>query len=353
MRIYDGDFMVKRILERCRVESWDPAYNDARVVDGLDLDLLADTVQKIPVKEIRMRRQRLNQFYEEILVSADPMLGISFHTCLMILAHHNVINDSKSLRLEEFLRRRVRLQRVDEAVRRNTVIGFFDTLYWSRRLRDRINDRQKSRLQTLPRFEVPEIFVDQDSDNENDKDDERTDDRAVMGASGMADTARSDDEEASPMLSASSGNDVDGMAGPSSQPQPQQQQQQQHGRLLRIDTGIANNNPRPGHSSMEWSNISPSLSPNRVSPEERYGYGSGGLDQSIESPSVGTAHSRQNSSMSAQDSAQDVMESLDSSVWGESIRRSFTQRRLGQGHGHGHRSAGSQSPRSPRSPRSG
>lgn len=31
-------------------------------------------------------------------------------------------------RLEEFLRRRARLQRVDEAIRRRTVQGFFDTL---------------------------------------------------------------------------------------------------------------------------------------------------------------------------------------------------------------------------------
>lgn len=31
-------------------------------------------------------------------------------------------------RLDEFLRRRARLQRVDDSVRRKTVQGFFDTL---------------------------------------------------------------------------------------------------------------------------------------------------------------------------------------------------------------------------------
>jgi hypothetical protein len=31
-------------------------------------------------------------------------------------------------RLEEFLRRRARLQRVDDQVRRGVVLGFFDTL---------------------------------------------------------------------------------------------------------------------------------------------------------------------------------------------------------------------------------
>lgn len=33
-----------------------------------------------------------------------------------------------TLRLEEFLRRRARLQRVDEEIRRKVVQGFFDTL---------------------------------------------------------------------------------------------------------------------------------------------------------------------------------------------------------------------------------
>lgn len=32
-------------------------------------------------------------------------------------------------RLEEFLRRRARLQRVEEQVRRQVVLGFFDTMY--------------------------------------------------------------------------------------------------------------------------------------------------------------------------------------------------------------------------------
>lgn len=98
MRIYDGEFTIGSILDQCRVSRGDPLRRDARVVDGVNLDQLARIVNRIPVDTIRSRRQRLNAFYEEVLVSADPERGISFTACLMILAHYNVINDSKSLR---------------------------------------------------------------------------------------------------------------------------------------------------------------------------------------------------------------------------------------------------------------
>jgi len=98
MRIYDGEFTVGSILERCRVSRRESSRPDVRAVDGVDLDELGRIVSRIPVDTIRSRRQRLNIFYEEVLVSADPDRGISFTTCLLILAHYNVINDSKSLR---------------------------------------------------------------------------------------------------------------------------------------------------------------------------------------------------------------------------------------------------------------
>ena len=97
MRIYDGDFTVSRILEDCTATRRESLTN-SRVVDGVDLDKLNERIKEIPVAEIRARRARMNIFYEEMLVSADPDRGISFNSCLMVLAHYNVINDSKSLR---------------------------------------------------------------------------------------------------------------------------------------------------------------------------------------------------------------------------------------------------------------
>ena len=124
MRIYDGDFTVGSLIDECAVA---PRRESSLPVSGreptkeIDLDKLNRRLAQLPIAEIRRRRQRMNIFYEEVLVSSDPDRGIQFSSLLMILAHHKVINDNKSLRLEEFLRRRARLQRVQEAVRRRDV----------------------------------------------------------------------------------------------------------------------------------------------------------------------------------------------------------------------------------------
>lgn len=100
MRIYDGEFTVGSILEQCRVRPRDSilSYPENPANKEIDLRKLAQIVDRIPVEKIRARRRMLNNFYEEVLVSADPERGIAFSAVLMILAHYKVINDSKSLR---------------------------------------------------------------------------------------------------------------------------------------------------------------------------------------------------------------------------------------------------------------
>ena len=99
MRIYDDDFTIGRIMDRWRTDEWSTAFSARRSKsEKLDLDRLQQILAEIPVEEIRRRRMRMNMFYEEVLVSADPDRGISFNTLLMILAHYKVINDNKSLR---------------------------------------------------------------------------------------------------------------------------------------------------------------------------------------------------------------------------------------------------------------
>jgi hypothetical protein len=101
MRIYDGDFTVGRLIEQCataprRASNLPlPGREAAQEIDIISLNrCLAD----LPIAEIRRRRRRMNTFYEEVLVSSDPDRGIQFTSLLMILAHHKVINDNKSLR---------------------------------------------------------------------------------------------------------------------------------------------------------------------------------------------------------------------------------------------------------------
>ena len=101
MGIYDGDFSVGNILQDCRAGNFEyprSSLTSGKLVEGVDLDMLNERLRALPIDEIRRRRARMNIFYQEVLVSADPERGISFTALLMILAHYNVINDTKSLR---------------------------------------------------------------------------------------------------------------------------------------------------------------------------------------------------------------------------------------------------------------
>ncbi|KKK17638.1 hypothetical protein P175DRAFT_0431647 [Aspergillus ochraceoroseus IBT 24754] len=292
VRIYQNEFMIPRILDECRVDKRDSLLPHRRIVEGVDLDKLAQIVRRLPVKTVRERRQKLNAFYEEVLVSADPVHGISFHSCLMILAHYNVISDSKSLRLEEFLRRRAKLQRVEEAVRRNTVIGFFHTLTASREFRKKIEDKKSSRMTFVPQFNVPEIYVD--------------DEPHIQQAS---------DEP--PRGGLQGGN----MSGEQTMLSPTSPTQSGSFPLPRINTNLTGQRSEASSPS-EWSNISISLSPRREranTATSSYGDGPDLHDEALGA----SDHPHQNSAMSVQG----VMQSLGDSAWGESIRRSFTQRR--------------------------
>ncbi|KAI8629388.1 ion transporter [Xylariaceae sp. FL1651] len=168
MRIYDSEDSVSRILEDVRGNDQRPGRHasvaTASDLSGVDIQRLNERLALIDVERVRERRRRYNIFYEEVMVSADLDRGISFTTVLMIIAHYNIISDSKSLRLEEFLRRRARLQRVEEEVNRRTVLGFFDTLYYSRQFRRHMERKRSGRMTAVPQLDVPEIFIDDESD---------------------------------------------------------------------------------------------------------------------------------------------------------------------------------------------
>ncbi|KAK5628230.1 hypothetical protein RRF57_003945 [Xylaria bambusicola] len=173
MRIYEHEDSVSRILEDVRGTDPRPGRHSsiatASDLGGVDLRKLNERLALIDVEGVRERRRRYNIFYEEVMVAADAARGISFTTVLMIMAHYNIISDSKSLRLEEFLRRRARLQRVEEEVNRKIVLGFFNTLYYTRQFRRHMDKKRSGRMTAIPQLDVPEIFVDDESDRARDR----------------------------------------------------------------------------------------------------------------------------------------------------------------------------------------
>lgn len=109
MRIYDGDFTVGRLIEECATTSRRASnlnLGGREPSPDIDIDKLNRCLAQLPIPEIRRRRARMNTFYEEVLVSSDPDRGIQFTSLLMILAHHKVINDNKSLRYVQFTKKR-------------------------------------------------------------------------------------------------------------------------------------------------------------------------------------------------------------------------------------------------------
>lgn len=153
MRIYPAEFSIAKIKDECRVHRKStvlPLTEDRLEPVIIDLKLLNEKLKKMPIDEIRQRRNELNVFYAEVLHSADPDRGINFTALLMILAHYKIINDNKSLRLEEFLRRRRRLQYVEEDIQRAIVRNSLDMLYHKLKFRRFQAQKQAGRIQTVP-----------------------------------------------------------------------------------------------------------------------------------------------------------------------------------------------------------
>ncbi len=285
MHVYDGEHTVRRILEDCGVQNRGIDTPPGAVhVHGINLVRLNERLRTIDVADIRRRRKKLELFFRDVMVDANADKGVGFTSCLIILAHHNVISDSKSLRLEEYLRRRVRLQRVEEETRRRVVRGFFDTMFWARRFRSRHYSHESAIMTTVPQFAVPEIFIeDQDADSPHPEN---------VPSSQFHDQFPADSRR--------------------------QRLSLETGGLRRRGDSATGSPPRAGRSGT----VSPQLSPHRPSPSDgspSFQWGDGADDG-------GTAgRSRAGSTVSPQD----VLQVFDDSAWGESIRRSFTVRRSG------------------------
>jgi hypothetical protein len=303
MRIYDGDFTVRNLLEDCQVQPGDPLSKSRRVVEGIDLDKLNERLSLINVAEIRARRVRVNLFYNEVLNKATER-GIPFTLCLLTLLVYNVINDSKSYQLEEYLNRRARLQRVHETIRRNVVIGFFDTMFWSRWLRSQQNARRDSRMDGVPQINVPEIFVENPDDcfesQTSPEPHDFTETTPLHPKPSFASTSKTSSSGLRELPPIDTSAAMTPLFGP---PSPTTNRSPGHsptlGRHSRKNSGVS-----------AAGTPSPTLSPHRLTAVDTH------------YPGATPNHSRQNSAVS--NISAGVMESFEDSAWGRSMRRSFS-----------------------------
>lgn len=343
MRIYDGDFTVSRMIEDCSKPMPDHGLpvQGRKQTPEIDLRKLNERLSELPCEEIRRRRARMNRFFEEILNGADPDRGIQFTSMLITLAHYKVINDNKSLRLEEFLRRKARLQRVEESVQRKIVIGFFDTLFWARRFRRVLEAKRAGRMTAVPQFEFtmvedpssagglrpgsnvpsPSLSPSMAHQSVDGYFDYRTPSPPTIDTE-AAFRSRANSIQKTPVQSRANSIQASPIMSP-----------MRGGGLQNVPLSPTVSPTHSPHTSqapddLNWQ-LAAALNLSRPpSPHEAVAgpSGAGGVPGARTSGTPEAGRSRQNSDVSAHD----VLDVLDNSIWGESIRRSFTTRRPGQ-----------------------
>jgi hypothetical protein len=187
MRIYPAEFGVTRLTEECALQPIrpgstvtlnnldDPSFNRPWSLQSyepyihrskptnIDIAALNTRLAGLPIYEIRFRRNRLNLFWEEIMSKADREKGIGFTDLLLALTHYKVINDNKSLQLPEWLRRKQRLVLIEQEVRRKICLRFFEASQHRKRFKTHQERVRAARIATVGgqkfEFAVPEIFV--------------------------------------------------------------------------------------------------------------------------------------------------------------------------------------------------
>ncbi|KAI5291468.1 calcium channel protein [Ascosphaera aggregata] len=303
MRIYTGQFTVSQFVQESTfvkgenepmdtigpiIKSIPKASTNYKEV-YIDLGKLNRRVSRIPVKQIHKNRAKLEEFCEDVLVDSK-VKGISFSSCIMTLAHYNMINEWQSMQLDELLRRLVRKQRVQETVRRKIVLNFINAWLLNKRYRDRRDGIRRysksiSEPSTPAAVDIPEIFI----ENEEYLEPTTPPDSPEVGPQ-------------TPMLSP---------------PSTTQFNARNRNNLPRLDTSVQTAQS-PSERSPSFltrlSNLSPAFSPRGRSMSP---------DDGNVSP---TGHSDGESAISAHD-VRNMLASLDASAWGESMRRSFASRR--------------------------
>jgi voltage-dependent calcium channel len=378
MSIYPEEYGVRKLAEECaavaprpgstigpsgdqtqqnRISTWsvhnDMEYGFHPRVQDIDLDLLNAKMNELPIHEIRQRRMRLNLFWEEIMSRADRERGIGFTDLLLALTHYKVINDNKSLQLPEWLRRKQRLVLIEQEVRRQVVMRFFEAYQHRKRFRKHQERVRAGRIATVaaPKFEfaVPEIFV-EDEDVARLEAEERTrqqeaerlrqqlsqDPQLRNGGQGpFSDSSRAVSGIPTPS-GASSPRYSDGSIQVSPVPSPQLHAQFP---LPPAGQGAARQ-PTQGRSPPH---LTPQFLPTHMQQHQRSQSGdSGGHSPSTTGPAwrpsldvhvppldLSSIHNSQvetspRSRAGSAVSMQDVLEQLDASAWGESLRRSLS-----------------------------
>ncbi|KAG8959952.1 calcium channel protein [Tulasnella sp. 419] len=158
VRIYPAQFELHNIIKAAQASDGPRTMYSAPVVDNIDIRKLAGVLDGVDQREVRRRRLLYNRLYHEAMVIAEPGKGISFTNMLLLLCHYKIIVDDSALRLDEMLRRRTTIDYVTDTVNLDRVRSLLKMIYFRRRYLAWREERARARWQENQG--IPEIVVD-------------------------------------------------------------------------------------------------------------------------------------------------------------------------------------------------
>ncbi|KAG8883427.1 calcium channel protein [Tulasnella sp. 332] len=163
VRIYPSQFSIQNIIQDCKHSPDGPRTRySSRVEGGIDMSRLAAKLGQLDQREVAKRRLRYNRLYQEARrLAVENGKGISFTNMLLLLAHYKMINDETALQVDEMISRRDTTAIVDELVDRDRVLSLLKMIACRRRYA-REREAEAAALRAEQQGDIPAIVVEDD-----------------------------------------------------------------------------------------------------------------------------------------------------------------------------------------------
>ncbi|KZO97216.1 hypothetical protein CALVIDRAFT_513490 [Calocera viscosa TUFC12733] len=159
VKVYPSQYQILAIMDKSRADDDLANARFEYIRAGLDMKKLEDVLSNMDRKEVHRRRARYNRLYNEAIIADKDNggRGISFTDMLIMLAHYKLIKDETALRLEETIKRQAVLERVTDRVNIDRVHSLLRTIILRRQfLATRDAERQRRRAEE---HGIPAIVV--------------------------------------------------------------------------------------------------------------------------------------------------------------------------------------------------
>lgn len=163
VRTYPIEFSIGKIMEESQANLNEPrtvysapVISNRQKTNNIDIRALGDVISQIDQREISRRRATYIRLYHEAKITAESGKGISFTNMLLLLAHYKIIDDNSALKLDEMLQRRATTEYVEDLVNLDRVRSLLRMIACRRRY---LAIREEQAAARRAEQEVPAIVV--------------------------------------------------------------------------------------------------------------------------------------------------------------------------------------------------